>query len=110
MKIRVFTGDGKGSHVSTCASIINDNELNWPFVGKVTFKLLNQLEDKNHHSSAIKFFPEDNINAGNSRGYPEYIHHSELSRDWDYNTQYLKDDTLYFRISVKVSDHKPWLV
>ncbi len=51
MKIEVYTngyGDGVGSHVSVFAYVIKgkfDDELNWPFVGKVTFEL---LEDKNH--------------------------------------------------------------
>ena len=59
---------------------------------------------------AIIFTPEFNTNAGgNGRGHLQYIPHSELSRNPASNTQYLKDDTLYFRISVEVSDHKPWL-
>ncbi len=60
----------------------------------------------------LRFTPEDNINANgdnNYRGNHEYIPYSKLSRDSASNTQYLKDDTLYFRISVEVSDHKPWL-
>ncbi len=104
-------GCGEGSHVSVIAVIKGkyDDELNWPFVGKVTFELLNQLEDKNHHSMEVELTPENNINASDGHGYPEYIPHSKLSRDSVSNTQYLKDDTLYFRISVEVSDHKPWL-
>ncbi len=106
--------DGKGSHVSVYAHVIKgkyDDELNWPFIGKVDIELLNQLEDKNHHSDTISFMPEYNTNIarGYGRGYSEYISHSELSRDSASNTQYLKDDTLYFRISVEISDHKPWL-
>ncbi len=85
-----------------------DDELNWPFVGKVDIELLNQLEDENHHSMELEFTPVHNINAGGS-GRVEYIPDSELSRNSATNTQYLKDDTLYFRISVEVSDHKPWL-
>ncbi len=109
MKVKMYAngvGDGEGSHVSVFAYIIKgkyDDGLNWPFVGKVTIKL---LEDKDHHSRPLKFTPD---NAGGNRGYTEYIPHSELSRDSASNTQYLKDDTLYFRISVEVSDQKPWL-
>ncbi len=86
-----------------------DDELNWPFVGKVTFELLNQLEDENHYYMEGPFTLECNTNAGSGRGYLKYISHSKLSCDSASNTQYLKDDTLYFRISVEVSDHKPWL-
>ncbi len=33
----------------------------------------------------------------------------KIKGKWMSVAEYLKDDTLYFRISVKVSDHKPWL-
>ena len=45
-------GAGTGTHVSVCACLMkgdNDDSLTWPFTGTVTFELLNQLEDKNHH-------------------------------------------------------------
>ncbi len=106
-------GMGKGSHLSIFLRVIKgeyDAELNWPFVGKVTFELLNQLEDKNHHSMELELTPGYNISAGsNAKGCLKYIPHFELFYDSASNTQYLKDDTLYFRISVEVSDHKPWL-
>jgi hypothetical protein len=38
-------------------------------------------------------------------GCSGFIAHSKLAHDPLKNTKYLKDDTLYFR----VSDHKPWL-
>ncbi len=57
----------------------------------------------------LSFTLKENKKIGDSWGYPEYIPHSKLSRDSASNTQYLKDDTLYFRISVEVSDYKPWL-
>ncbi len=115
MKIIVYAngnGMGNGSHLSVYALVIKgkyDDELNWPFVGKFTFKLLNQLEDKNHHFNAIRFTPEQNTNVGHNWGCPKYIPHSKLPQNSASSTQYLKDDTLYFRISVEVSDHKPWL-
>jgi hypothetical protein len=42
-------------------------------------------------------------------GFPQFTPHSALAHNPVQNTQYLKDDTLYFRVSVKVADHKPWL-
>ena len=42
-------------------------------------------------------------------GYPHFIPHSELTCDKFKSTQYLKDDTLYFRVLVEVDNHKPWL-
>jgi len=53
-----------------------------PFLGTVTVELLNQLGDYKHQKS-----------------------HNPAT-----NTQYLLDDTLYSRVSVKVYNNKPWLV
>ena len=125
MCIRVVANgykDGKGSHVSVFAYLMkgeNDDHLPWPFTGTVTVELLNQLEDENHCSRKLKF-PTDNkdnqrvVNEEiSSIGYgkPCYISHSKLGYDAAKNCQYLKDDCLYFRISVDAkSSSKPWLV
>ena len=111
MCIQVYP-DGQGTHVSVYAELMQgryDQQLNWPFVGNVTVELLNQLADEKHHSMTICIYPEDNMNIGNSLGYPEFAPHSRLSHDPVNNTQYLKDDTLYFRVSVEVKGCKPWL-
>jgi hypothetical protein len=42
----------------------------------------------------------------NQQYYSDFIAHSKLAHK---NTQYLKDDTLYFSVSVLAADHKPWL-
>ena len=104
-------------YASKCVSVYSsflqyDIKLNWPFVGNVTVTLLNQLEDNNHHTMIIDMTTKDNIKAESNRdglGYPEFISHSKLTHDPVKNTQYLKDDTLYFRVSVDIPDHKPWL-
>ena len=44
--------DGAGSHVSVSTEILEghyDDQLHWPFLGTVTFELLNQLTDNKHH-------------------------------------------------------------
>ena len=41
--------------------------------------------------------------------FMHFIPHSALAHDPVKNTQYLKDDTLYFRVSVEVAEQKPWL-
>ena len=115
MAIRVDTngyGDDKGTHVAVFSSILEGKyktELSWPFLGKVTITLLNQLEDNNHKTSISTFDLARNARVGDSWGFPKFIPLSELAHDPVNNTQYLKDDTLYFRVSVEVSDHKPWL-
>ena len=106
-------GSGQGTHVSFFSKILEgryDNQLNWPFFGTVTHEILNQLGDDNHHRMVITHGAADDMRVGSSRGYPKFLPHSSLGHNPATNTQYLLDDTLYFRVSVKVDDHKPWLV
>ena len=113
MNVCVYTNGsstGKGTHVSVFVYLMegkHDAELKWPFRGTVIFTLLNQDEDNNHHEMTLKVLNTHNIKAGtasNNRGYARYISHSDLT-----SKPYLRDDTLYFRVSVQVADHKPWL-
>ena len=122
MKLLVYAngnGDGEGTHVSVYACLMkgdNDDFLSWPFTGTVTVELLNQLEDKNHHMKATTF-PAVSVASqrvvdgeiGRGFGQQRLISHADLDYNADKNTQYLKDDTLVFRVSVQVPDHKPWL-
>ena len=107
MAIQVNASSGKGPHgiVSVYAVLLkgqHDAELSWPFVGKVAITLLNQLEDNKHKT---KITNVTNARVGDKWGFQQFGIHSALAHD----TQYLKNDTLYFRVSVEVSDHKPWL-
>ncbi len=122
MCLRVYAngcGAGEGTHVSVFSCLMkgdNDDSLSWPFTGTVTFELLNQLEDRNHHKVTITF-PADNVVSqrvvdGERRtgwGQPQFISHTDLDYNASKNTQYLKDDILVFRVSVQVPDYKPWL-
>ena len=103
----------KGTHVTVRAKLLEgayDASLSWPFIGTVMFTLLNQLADDNHHSEILEYKTKYNANVGSSVGYLQIISHSALSHDPVKNTQYLKNDTLYFRVTVMVGNHKPWLV
>ncbi len=100
-------GDAKGTHVSVYVHLLEgkyNDKLNWPFVGKVQVMLLNQEEDNHHYKRVVKFESTRNIQAGTALGHHKYISHSDLAV-----TSYLKDDTLYFRLSFQVADRKPWL-
>ena len=106
-------GAAKGTHVSVYAPILEgeyDAELKWPFIGKITFTLLNQLEDKNHKIETRLCDATHNARVGNARGFNYFTPHSALAHDPVKNTQYLKDDKLYFRITVEAADYKPWLL
>ncbi len=103
-----------GTHVSIFALFIPgeyDSELAWPFVGKITFSLLNQLEDENHIEKVLSFGVSHDVWPKDiGRGVLKFAPHSELGHDPVRNTQYLKDDTLYFRVSVTdIPSAKPWL-
>ena len=110
-------GDGKGTHVTVSCVVKKgqyDDELKWPFNGKVIYTLLNQLHDEKHHTIESDFKhlePDDPYMkpGGGGRGIPKFIHHSMLTHNPKKRTQYLKDDTLYFRVSVDMPEHKPWL-
>ena len=104
--------DCKATHVSVYVNLLegsNDQKLQWPFLGTVTVELLNQLADDDHHRMMIPFDLKDNTRVGSGLGYPGFIPHWNLFHDLARNTQYLVDDTLYFRVTVKVKGHMPWL-
>ena len=114
-------GEGKGTHVSVFAYLMkgeNDDHLPWPFTGRVTAELLNQLEDKNHRSMITIFHTNEASSrqvaneerSSNGWGQPHYIAQSDLGYNATKSCQYLKDDCLYFRFSVVAkSSLKPWL-
>jgi TNF receptor-associated factor 4 len=113
MQVVVHGLNSDGTHVSVLVAILkgsHDAELKWPFTGKVSITLLNQLEDSNHYSKVISNFTRNdrfNITFGKELSF---IAQHKLAYNGRENTQYLKDDAMYFRVSViEVGDYKPWL-
>ena len=105
-------GDGKGSHVSVFAYLMrggNDGNLKWPFQGTIKVSLLNQLEDGQHHTMET-WSPDDDVPEDTSRrvtkgerascgmGRLRFIPQQYLTYNGDKNCQYLKDNTLFFRV------------
>ena len=111
----------KCPHVSCYINLMPgeyDDILDWPFQGVVIVELLNQVEDENHYKRVIFFndnTPDKTKNKmkkenTNGWGQPQFIPHTDLGLNSSTNTQYLMNDTLYFRVSVNVhSKTKPWL-
>ena len=103
----------KATHVSIYVELLkgsNYQKLQWPVQGTVTVELLNQLADDDHQSMLIPFDLKANVLVGSNLGYPGFISHLNLVHDLARrNTQFLVDDTLYFRVTVKVKGHMPWL-
>ena len=102
--------DGNGTHISVGTCLMRgefDSHLKWPFRGKVTIQLVNQLEDKEHHTETYHY--TDTIHHCHAArvtvgersvawGKPKFVLHSALGLSTDNNRQYLKDNCLVFRI------------
>ena len=119
LRLKLFangTQNGKGTHLTCAINLMPgeyDNTLEWPFQGEVTVELLNQLKDKNHYKRVIYFDNQSNNRKKEDSigwGHHNFIPHTDLGLNSSTNTQYLMNDTLYFRVSVNVhSKTKPWL-
>ena len=118
-------GDGKGTHVSVFLRLMkgeNDDTLTWPIRYKCTITLLNQLKNAGHHTCIINSpKDEDDIDcisrvlSGEKHdtgwGFARFIAHTKLDHQGKEQCQYLKDNSLYFRIQVElIPAFKSWLV
>ena len=112
--------EGRNQQISVCVYLMcgeNDDHLRWPFLGKVTVELLNQLEDNKHHSSTITFSEHapnqrvvNALRTTSGWGLRCYVAHASLGHNECKNCQYLKDDCLFFRVRVDAPGPKPWLI
>ena len=103
---------GQGTHVSVYIYLMqgdNDINLKWPFKGTIKVSLLNQLEDGQHHTKEPWSLSDDVPKECNRRvtegergkegwGYDQFISHQDLIYNVGKNCQYLKDNTLFFRV------------
>ena len=96
--------DVEGMHVSMFIQLMRgefDNQLKWPFQSFIAVQLLNQEEDKDHKVQVIIFTdapgcPTQQVTKGDAHqgwGRKKFISHDEL------HPKYLKNDSLYFRVS-----------
>ena len=105
-------GEGEGTHVSVYIYLLqgeNDDNLAWPFRGTIKVSLLNQLEDRQHLTMKL-WSPDSDTSedasgrligrkrAGTGIGQPYFISHQDLGCHGDKNQQFLRDDTLFFRV------------
>ena len=118
-------GFGANSHVSVFAFLMhgeNDDQLSWPFSGKIEIIMLNQLRDKSHCIDEIDFselnessmVPQRVMHgerASTGYGIYTFVPYSALHYDSGKKCQYLKDDCLYFefRVYTTAPVSKPWL-
>ena len=104
--------EGEGTHLGISVLFLegeHDSTLKWPFLGSVAVTLLNQLEDSDHYTDKLIYTSGDNFRVHFKHPVCDFISNAELGYNPVKNTQYLKDDTLYFRVEVEVDDYKPWL-
>ena len=72
-------------------------------------EMLNQSTDNSHYCTQISF-GDHGVIPGVSKDLIEFfIEHSYLLWDPSKKTQYLTNDSLYFRVTSFVTSHKPWL-
>ena len=106
--------DGNGTHLSVYVNLMkgpHDNKLMWPLRGKFEIKLLNQINDSEHHSETLDY--DENIPNGvgiiidgevdDGWGWPHYISNEELKTTP--TCQFLKDDCLFFQITNLLDVH-----
>ena len=112
-------GEGEGEDDDTgeacCVSVYaclmkgdNDDNLKFPFKGHIVVSLLNQLKDQNHHTQQL-WRPEQDIpesisgrvtTVDNNNGWGSlwFVMHNDLALCPASNHQYLKNNSLFFRI------------
>ena len=103
---------GTGTHVSVSVRLMegqNDESLTWPLNSEITIQLLNWREDKRHVEKTIDHYnaplehrtrvTQGDIIAPGGWGEPDFISHSDLEYNANYNTEYINSDKLCFVIS-----------
>ena len=107
-------GCGEGTHLSVFLYLMkgsHDDELTWPLRGKFEIKLLNQISDSEHHSETMTYDDDDDdefeyasrVTKGDKSTYgfgtDDFISNEDLQRTTS-TCQYLKDDCLFFQVTI----------
>ena len=114
LELRVYPNGystSTGTHVGVGVVLMkgeNDESLKWPFDSEITLQLLNWREDKGHVEKTIDHYNApleyrtkvtQGDTAPNAKGIPDFISHSDLEYNANYNTEYINSDKLCFVIS-----------
>ena len=99
-------GSGAGTHISVYVAIRKgkyDDQLQWPFEGKIEVNMLNWREAKKHISMSVSFNRACTGDAAYAVHGAQFCAHSSLVYDPSTNTEYLQDDCLRIQVpTVKV--------
>ena len=101
--------DGKGTHVGVGVHMMQgeyDDNLKWPFKGKVRVQLLNQRMSNVHTVERTTTY-DNETNAirvvgrqrGKGWGHSQFIPHTDLAYNPDKDCQYLMNDCLKFQVT-----------
>ena len=90
-----------------------DDILVWPFSGTITVELLNQQENSDHYNNSFAFpsvcgkKPTSQSARSDSYGLHDFITYKMLREK---ASQYIQDNTLYFRVTIATKKYKSWLL
>jgi len=96
----------------------NDDQLCWPFSGDIYVEVLNQARDQNHYQMKVEFHRShgkrvtEGVASSQGFGLSQFMDLAKLRRTIGRRgnkIQYLMDDNLYFRVSIKPRVKKAWL-
>ena len=94
--------DGRGTHVSVYyrPEVGNyDTQLKWPVTVIVSVQLLNQHADKDHITQEIVWtYDKEKCTTGKIGVICKFISHKELDWNAEKETQYLKNNSLQFKV------------
>ena len=102
-------GRSKDTHISILLTLMAgeyDDQLKWPYVGKIDVELLNWRENKGHHKITLSIDGSNGVarvkdgDFGESWGALQFISLSHLK-----NNAYLLDDCLRFRLRLNANTH-----
>lgn len=123
LRLKVYPNGVQGCHTTHLSVVIvlmegvNDDNLEFPMKGRFVVELLNQMEDRNHYKCKFTFdddtprnYRKHQVERRGSAGIVDFIDQRLLKFDAKYNTQYLKNDNMFFRVKASIySETKPWL-
>ena len=105
-------GDGAGTHVGVSVFMMKgefDSHLKWPFMGEINIQLVNQKEGGENTEKKFTSDCNDKVSfqrvpyyadiAFRGRGYDNFISHTDLYVNPELGKEYLKNDTLIFKVT-----------
>ena len=105
-------GVGASKHVSVSVYVMKgefDDSLKWPFKGDITLQLLDWAKEEVRSEKVISFHDKVDLDvSGRVRkegraeygwGNPEFVSHAELASGRAKKIEYLRNDSLKFRVS-----------